>query len=403
MLNNCAVSSNTDADDEGEAEETPPRTMNQGMAHVYPDEDAAIGAFRFAERYSMHYIRGTDTVIPTAVVLDVARELQKSLATPDGVARPAPDHVLCSSANSKRKPCSAGKLWKRAEEMRKADMHDAAGADLLRALLKSGLEADFVQRCERGLQWAFGSIRRQREREAREAIEEAKLEQRRQEEREAMEEAEGRKREYEADFVKFGRGLGEVLRETLAAAATSRAKGAEYAEATVDANGSVLTEDAAEAAAGHVANNKAAELYLIADVLRSFTVTVGLEGGIDHVATLALLRKVPPASKTVDLLLIEARCHEVEGHHRQAMSAAGKLIAKAANKYEPWRNDDPKMMATTLGSNAAMQLGLSENAISFYQNVLKFDPEQERARKQYRGLKKVVKLLKQADEQIQKG
>ena len=61
------------------------------------------------------------------------------------------------------------------------------------------------------------------------------------------------------------------------------------------------------------------------------------------------------------------------------------------------------MMATTLGSNAAMQLGLSENAISFYQNVLKFDPEQERARKQYRGLKKVVKLLKQADEQIQKG
>ena len=258
MLNNCAVSCDTDADDEGEAEETPPRTMNQGMAHVYPDEDAAIGAFRFAERYSMHYIRGTETVIPTAVVLDVARALQKSLATPDGVARPAPDHVLCSSANSKRKPCSAGKLWKRAEEMRKADMHDAAGADLLRALLKSGLEADFVQRCERGLQWAFGSIRRQREREAREAIEEAKLEQRRQEEREAMEEAEGRKREYEADFVKFGRGLGEVLRETLAAAATSRAKGAEYAEATVDANGSVLTEDAAEAAAGHVANNKAA-------------------------------------------------------------------------------------------------------------------------------------------------
>lgn len=47
-----------------------------------------------------------------------------------------------------------------------------------------------------------------------------------------------------------------------------------------------------------------------------------------------------------------------------------------------------------------MQLGLSENALSFYQTVLKFDPEQERARKQYRGLKKVVKLMGKAEEQV---
>lgn len=60
-------------------------------------------------------------------------------------------------------------------------------------------------------------------------------------------------------------------------------------------------------------------------------------------------------------------------------------------------------MAATLGANAAMQLGLSDNAISFYQTVLKFDPEQGRARAQYRGLKKVVKLLNKAEEQIQKG
>ena len=61
------------------------------------------------------------------------------------------------------------------------------------------------------------------------------------------------------------------------------------------------------------------------------------------------------------------------------------------------------MMAATLGANSAMQLGLSENAISFYQNVLKFDPEQARARKQYKGLKKVVKLLNKAEEEIKKG
>jgi len=46
-------------------------------------------------------------------------------------------------ANKKSRPCSAGKLWKRAEDMRKADVHDEAGADLIRALLKSGIEVDF--------------------------------------------------------------------------------------------------------------------------------------------------------------------------------------------------------------------------------------------------------------------
>jgi len=56
-----------------------------------------------------------------------------------------------------------------------------------------------------------------------------------------------------------------------------------------------------------------------------------------------------------------------------------------------------------LGANAAMQLGLSKNAISFYQTVLKYDPEQDTARLQYRGLKKVVKLMDKAEEQIQKG
>ena len=53
-----------------------------------------------------------------------------------------------------------------------------------------------------------------------------------------------------------------------------------------------------------------------------------------------------------------------------------------------------------LGASAAMHLGLAENALSFYQTVLKFDPEQERARAQYRGLKKVIKLLDKAEDQV---
>jgi len=87
------------------------------------------------------------------------------------------------------------------------------------------------------------------------------------------------------------------------------------------------------------------------------------------------------------------------GSFKEALSASGRLIQKATS-YDPWINGTPRMMAATLGANAAMQLGLSKNALSFYQTVLKFDPEQERVRMQYRGLKKVVKLLDKAEEQV---
>ena len=371
MLENCAAScgvTDENEDDKAQPKETKSSGKKMGRANVYSGEDSAIGAFRFAEQYSSHFTHG---IISTSIVLDIARELQSSL--PENYAPPN-DITHCGEDGKKRRTCSAGKLWKRAEEMRKADMHDAAGADLIRALLKTGIEVDFIERCERSLQWAFGSISRQRERERRNALEEAKLEKRREEEREAMAEAEERKREYEAHFVKFGEGLQKFLVE------------GSSSEATVGSDGSTET------------TNESVEV--ITSVIQTF-VSTGPQGG-NSSDTLQLIKKISPSDKTVDVLLIEARCHEMEGNHKQALSAAGKLIAKAAN-HEPWLNDSPRMMAATLGANAAMQLGLSGNAISFYQNVLKFDPEQERARKQYRGLKKVVKLLNKADEQIQKG
>ena len=175
-----------------------------------------------------------------------------------------------------------------------------------------------------------------------------------------------RKKEYEADFVKFGTTVQE-----LAATGT----------ATVGADGTVQAESN--------------EMTLA--VIKSF-VEEGPQGA-NFNETIQLIKKIPGSEKTEEVLLIEARCHELLGNHKSALSAAGRLIQKAAS-YEPWINDSPRMMAATLGANAAMQLGLSENALSFYQTVLKFDPEQPRARKQYRGLKKVVKLLNKAEEQV---
>jgi len=351
MHENCAVSCGTN--------------VFLAKAYVVEGEDAAIGAFRFAEEYNI-YQQNSEASL--TMVLDVANDLAKHLQNADYT--PPSDMTHCSSGNSnKKRICSAGKLWKRAEEMRKADMYDAAGADLIRALMKkTGLEVDFIEQCQRSLQWAFQRVQQQREREQREAAEEAKLEARREEERAAMEEAMERKKEYEADWVKFSEQLALNTND-------------DTMEATVGADGRVEENNSKE---------------LIVQVKQSF---------LDSAAwndTLNIIKKIPPADKTIDVLLIEARCQEMLGNYKHALSAAGRLIQKAAS-YDPWINDSPRMMAVTLGANAAMQLGLSDNAISFYQTVLKFDPEQERTRKQYRGLKKVVKLMSKAEEQIQKG
>jgi len=280
-----------------------------------------------------------------------------------------------------KRQCSAGKLWKRAEEMRKALLVDTAGADLIRAMLKTGIEIDFIERCKRSLQWAFGSIQRQREREKKEAIEEAKLEARRKEEQLAMDEAVERKKEYDENLVKFGTGLQQMIAGCVANNNNDSGECVSSASASIGPDGTVETD-------------------LIMNIKRTFVENGPQGGNIDE--TIDLLKKIRPSDKTTDVLLIEARCHEMKGNHKSALSAAGRLISKGAS-YTSWKNDEPRMIAATLGANAAMQLGLSANAISFYQTVLKFDPEQERARKQYRGLKKVVKLMDKAEEQIQKG
>lgn len=353
MLENCPASCNR---------------ARKATISVYEGDDVGTATFRFAEEYEPMFTSADETL---DTVLRVAQDLQLLLEEKN--YEPPKDLTHCG-----KRQCSAGKLWKRAEEMRKADMHDDAGSDLIRALLKTGIEVDFINRCRRSLQWAFGSIQRQREREKREAIEELKVEARKEEERSALEEAMKRKEEYEESFLKFGTKIEELIANT----------DGTKASATVGADGTVETE----------ADKEVEELIL--SVQKSF-VEAGQKGG-NWSETLQLIRKMRPSDKTTDTLLIEARCHEMLGDHKSALSAAGRLIQKAAS-YTPWVNDSPRMIAVTLGANAAMQLGLSDNALSFYQTVLKFDPEQQKTRKQYRGLKKVVKLMGKADEQIEKG
>ncbi|KAL7454410.1 hypothetical protein ACHAWC_006058 [Mediolabrus comicus] len=156
MLEHCAASCaavennngddmNNNEDDEEEEEEEE-IVIPKGNAYIYDGEDAAVGAFRFAEQYSRYYTNG---MIPIPTVLHVVHDLLDSITTNIGSDEYIPPqsitHCGGGEGNKKSRPCSAGKLWKRAEDMRKADVHDEAGADLIRALLKSGIEVDFKE------------------------------------------------------------------------------------------------------------------------------------------------------------------------------------------------------------------------------------------------------------------
>lgn len=326
MLKNCATSCATVG------------SHNKGTAEIYNGEDAAVSAFRFAEEFGHLYQNEDQNGMPISKVIEIHAILQKKIDEEHNEYQPSKEITHCGS-----KKCSAGKLWKRAESFRKEDMHDAAGADLIRALSRTGIEVDFQEKCKNMLQWALQSVRRQRDREARQAEAEALLEERRQEERVAMAEAEKRQMEYESSFVSFGEQL-LIKRE--------QSRGS--SEATINADGTAdATEEQTEL--GYDPN-------ILHSAIDAYT-TDGPQGGNCN-KVLSLIKKIPPSGKSIDILLIEARCHELEGSHKQAVSAAGKLIAKAAN-YDPWLNGSPRMMAATLGANAAMQLGLSENVSSF--------------------------------------
>ncbi|EJK72272.1 hypothetical protein THAOC_06208 [Thalassiosira oceanica] len=87
---------------------------NEGRAYVLPGEDAAAAAFRFGEVHGGHYKRGT---LPAPQAVEVAALLQARL---DG---DVPDYTPdVSVTHCGKRKCTAGKLWKRAEDYRKDEL-----------------------------------------------------------------------------------------------------------------------------------------------------------------------------------------------------------------------------------------------------------------------------------------
>ena len=118
---------------------------------------------------------------------------------------------------------------------------------------------------------------------------------------------------------------------------------------------------------------------------------------------LQIAERVPADQRgNARLLLMEARCHQQLGKFSNSQRAAARVL-EAAGSYGSWKRGEPRMMAVTLGSNAAMELGNSEKALKFYKTVLKYDPDQKEIRGQYKKLKVVVSLLDEAETQLTKG
>jgi len=101
------------------------------------------------------------------------------------------------------------------------------------------------------------------------------------------------------------------------------------------------------------------------------------------------------------ILLMRARCFQQRGQWADAVRATGTLLQKVDARGS-WLRGQPRMMAVTLGASAAMELGDGEKALKFYQSCLRNDPDQKEISKQYKGLKKLLKLIKEVDEKLAK-
>jgi len=119
-------------------------------------------------------------------------------------------------------------------------------------------------------------------------------------------------------------------------------------------------------------------------------------------AALESVQTIPNQQRNATVLLMAARIFSKLGKHNAALTAAAQVVTRTAT-YSSWTRGSPRMIAATLAANTAMEIGSSKQALKIYSTVLKYDPDQKQIRDQYRGLKKVVKLLKQSDEQMEKG
>jgi tetratricopeptide (TPR) repeat protein len=118
---------------------------------------------------------------------------------------------------------------------------------------------------------------------------------------------------------------------------------------------------------------------------------------------ISALEAIPREQRSAPRLqLLEARANQMLGRYGNAQRAAARVVEAYAS-YTPWVRGQPRMLAVSLGTAAALETGDGQKALSFLSSVLKYDPDQGEVRKQYRQLKEVLKLMERAEAEVTKG
>ena len=239
----------------------------------------------------------------------------------------------------------------------------------MRALTKKGLEHAFVNKLEMKLKSAVNGLNSQRRAELKEREEEEIANRRREEEADSLELVATRKLADNLDWENFENKLaGMNMNEPI--------------EVVIDANG---------VGTGNVNFHNALTASFIS---KNYTETIDL-----------LTTRFPKGEKKTDALwLMQAKAFSEVGDFNQALHASGVLIQNSASHSRGgWQRGEERLMAVTLGANAAMVLGKSEIAVKYYQAVLKYDPDNKLVMTQYKLLKKVIKIIAEAEKEITKG
>ena len=178
-------------------------------------------------------------------------------------------------------------------------------------------------------------------------------------------------------------------------AASFREAGVLYTRLLAHPDGATLSSEEVKTAREGVVQMMVAERALL-----PFFTSVRTE---QWQAALDALERLPRDQRSsARLQLLEARCHQMLGRWGSAQRAAARVVEATAT-YSPWLRGQPRMLAVALGSAAALEQGDGKKALSFLASVLKYDPDQEEVRTQYKQLKAVLQLMASAEEQVVKG
>lgn len=205
----------------------------QASVQVYEGEDAAVAAFRYAEDHGL--VRDND--VGAGYIYTIAKDLNKQLLEVEAFEGPPDFHLK-----------TVGKYIRRATEVSKDGFYDEAGHDIVRAMLRKGIDENTREQLKVHLVKALRDLPLQRRREAKEREEEAKAVARQKAEEEALEDAKRRQEADDEDWRRFAdERFGDrdhVEKEVLLSATINLQKGEDVTPAIVQLGHNQKIEEA---------------------------------------------------------------------------------------------------------------------------------------------------------------